>query len=363
MMFAIILCSSLGTNILFLSPYIKGKLSQDNTEFFDGSTPDNELLTAVVNASTECDESNIQMIQSDYRGLRYDIKALFAQRNSATYNNFYLAYNYVGLSYYALKTKDPIVIDYLTNKADSWISDNGHLNYCLTRVDQCPIGILYINLFKITNDPKYKSVADFIFDWLKSKRLEDNLIPYTSNGNHYVDAVGMYVPFLMEYYYLKNDSLAKIIAEENIRLYQIYATDNESHIPYHGYNIKTKIKLGSCNWGRGIGWYLLAVSYCPQMNDSILSANIDKLNYTQFPLSSNCFDSSTALMFEIYKQSTTPQRKLNLDFIRTHVRRNGYVSDCSGDTYDYNDYSHSFGNSELCNGLLLLLVSKFSNNS
>lgn len=83
------------------------------------------------------------------------------------------------------------------------------------------------------------------------------------------------------------------------------------------------------------------------------------MNYTQFPNSNNKFDSSTALMFEIYKQAKNPNRPLSLLFIKPHILKMGFVDDCSEDTYNLNDYSLSFG--ELCNGLLLMLASKFSN--
>ena len=358
-MFVMVLLASLGTNVLFLSPYIKGKLTQDNTSFFDSNTSDKELLAAVVNASSECDDS--RMIQREYKGLREDVKALFeAERNSESYNNYYMAYNWAGLSQYAIKRNDKVLIAKLKEKADTWIGEDGRLTYSINRIDQCPIGIMYLNLYGITKEKKYLSVATQLFNFLKTKKNKDNVIPYDKENN-LTDALGMIVPFLMEYYSLTNDTLAKQISVDNIRAFQQNCLDEGTHLPFHGYNINKKLQVGSCNWGRGIGWYLLAMAYCQEANDSILKNNIEKLNYTQFPLSSYRFDSSTALMFEIYKQSSTPQRKLNLDFIRTHVRKNGYVSDCSGDTYDLNEYSHSFGNSELCNGLLLILVSKFSN--
>ena len=66
-------------------------------------------------------------------------------------------------------------------------------------------------------------------------------------------------------------------------------------------------------------------------------------------------------MFEIYEQSKDQSRKLSLDFIKPHILTNGFVDDCSGDTYGLNSYSHTFGESELCNGFLLMLVSKFDN--
>ena len=75
------------------------------------------------------------------------------------------------------------------------------------------------------------------------------------------------------------------------------------------------------------------------------------------------FDSSTALMFEIFKQSRSSKRKANISLFKLHTTESGMIADCSGDTESYNRYSHTFCKSELCNGLFLILVSKFANNN
>lgn len=344
-------------NILFISPYLIKKLNTDSSPYFEQTSPEEEVIKAVVNASMHIEES--QMIQQEFKGLLTDVKALFKpQRNSHVYNNYYKAYNLAGLSQYAYVKNDEYILDFLAQKADSWINSDGSLSYELIRIDQCPIGILYINLYKKTQDLKYKKIAEEIYEFLKSKRTEDNLIPYHNKENNFSDAIGMFVPFLMEYNFITQDSLAKQIAIDNINEYKKNGTDPLTGIPSHGYNLKTGIKVGSSNWGRGIGWYLLALAYCNEGSDEVLNHNIHKLPYTQFPLSSSKFDSSTAIMFELYKNSIDNTRDFDLSFIKTHIRKNGWVSDCSGDTYNLNDYSKSFGNSELCNGLLLLLYAK-----
>lgn len=353
-----LLVASLAVNMVCILPYATDYMRRDTSPYYGISDSDELVISSVVKASMELSASS--MPQNEYRGLLADLKAMCKpKRNADTFNNYYIAYNYAGLSQYATIAGDPGVIGFLKDRADQWLDQEGKLNYSLEKVDQAPIGIMYINLFKITGNPKYKTAAEHIYNFIKSKRTEGDLIPYNNEIRNFSDAVGMFVPFLMEYYSLSHDELALRIAENNLNHYKAYGTDKDTHLPFHGYDVETKIKLGSCNWGRGMGWYLLAIAYCPQMNDAILSSNVEKLPYTQFPLSSNRFDSSTALMFELYKQGTDSARTLNLDFIRTHIRRNGLVSDCSGDTYNLNDYSHSFGNSELCNGLLLLLYSKY----
>lgn len=175
------------------------------------------------------------------------------------------------------------------------------------------------------------------------------------------DVLGMCIPFLMEYYNVTHDSTALVTVNENMERFHRYAVNPRTGLPAHGYNLRTGIPVGSANWGRGIGWYLLASAFCPQIEDNILDNTLFKLDYTQFPGSSSNYDSSYSIMCEIYKQSKNKKRKLSLQFIKSHILKNGMVDDCSGDTYGLNNYSHTFGESELCNGLLLILASNFAN--
>ena len=52
--------------------------------------------------------------------------------------------------------------------------------------------------------------------------------------------------------------------------------DKETGIPFHGYDWNSGIRVGSANWGRGIGWYLLAAAYCPQFKDEKLNESLKK---------------------------------------------------------------------------------------
>lgn len=243
------------------------------------------------------------------------------------------------------------------SQSASW--DNGsELNYELEFVDQVPIGIAYINLYKITGDERYLSVANQIYNFVLCLREDgSNLIKYRKGSNcNLVDCLGMIVPFLMEYFWLTEDSLAYDIVRDNVVYFQTSSLDCTTQLPYHAYDIDSGIHLGSINWGRGIGWYLLALSYCPEFSSDVLFTNVCKLPYTQFPLSPSKFDSSTALMFEIYKRVVSVTWPDNLDFIKSHIGKDGMIRDCSGDTYDLNRYSHSFGPSELCNGLFFIML-------
>lgn len=354
-------------NIVVILPYIKPyyiKLERKYfpTEHFSIKAADKEVLDKVCEATLHL--KGVKMSMYENRGLPEDIKAFFRkERNTTAKNNFFTSYSLAGISYYAMSTKDSVTMDILRKKSKSFLNANGNkLNYPIKKIDQAPIGIFLLNLYHWYKSDAYLQAANSLFNTIAGMREPDGKIMYTPGLEfNFADAVGMYVPFLMEYFRATEDSLALEIVDYNMELYYDKGVNHESGIPFHGYNIKNGMPVGSANWGRGIGWYLLAAAFCPKIDDPALKKTLSRIEYTQFPGSSDHFDSSTALMFEIYKQSKNPKRKLSLEFIKPHVLKTGFVDDCSGDTYYLNSYSHTFGESELCNGLLLMLASRFRN--
>lgn len=355
-----ILAFSLMINVIILLPYsgdLYERISRkvNPTEYFSVDTPDTLVLNSVVRASLKIDGTIMK--QSEQKGLLTDLRNYYfkKERNSNTIYNYYKAYLLVGLSYYALNKRDKDVIEALVKLADDIVDERSDcLKYQINKIDQVPIGIMFINLYKILGNDKYMKVAHNIKERLLQFKNNEDLIYYINQSRtNFSDAVGMYVPFLMEYYNVSGDTLSKNIAMKNLCEYQKYGVDKETGIPVHGYDIKTHIKTGSANWGRGIGWYLLAASYCENFHDSILDSNIPKFDYTQFPFSNHQFDSSTALMFKMYENRKLHETK-SIEFIKPYITRDGMVDSFSGDTYAQNDYSHSFGKSELGNGLLLM---------
>lgn len=353
-------------NIIVILPYIKPYYKKIRNKFFpaehfETNVPDSIVLDKVLKETVNF--NSVKMSMNEQKGLFKDLKAFFKPtRNIAIKNNYYTSYGLAGASYYAIYKNDSIQMLKLKEKADNYVDSSNHrLNYNIEKIDQTPIGILFLNLYKYYHNNLYFQVAKNLFEDINAMR-KDSIIYYASNSDCQLnDALGMYIPFLMEYFEISKDSLAYKIADYNMKQYYKYGVNKETGIPSHGYNIQSKIQVGSANWGRGIGWYLIAAAYCPQFKDERLDISLRNMNYSQFPGSSQDFDSSTALMFEIYKQSKNKNRKLNLNFIKPHILKTGFVDDCSGDTYGLNNYSHTFSESELCNGLLLILSSKFKN--
>ena len=355
-------------NVLAILPYVQPYYTKFQRKYFpkehfSNQTPDKEVLDRVCKATVESD--GVKMSMGEPKGLPEDIKAFFRpKRNASATNNYYTSYAMVGTSYYAMEQSDSATMNELKKKADAFIdSKNYTLNYPVIKIDQAPIGLLLLNLHKWYKDEQYMKVAQNLYSTVKDMKDEQGRILYLGKGAKVDldDVLGMFIPFFMEYFKATNDSSALKIVNDNMERYQRYAVNPLTGIPAHGYNLSNGVPVGSANWGRGIGWYLLAAAFCPQMKDATLDRTLTKLDYTQFPGDSESFDSSTALMFEIYKQSKNKNRKLSLRFIKSHVLTDGFVDDCSGDTYGLNRYSHTFGESELCNGLLLMLASKFDN--
>lgn len=278
--------------------------------------------------------------------------------NKARFEHFFPeGYMLAGLSYQALYRKDKKFTEKVENVAGKLLDDNGIPNYTINICDQLPAGICFINLYRLTGKEKYKKAYEHYYQAALSMCQENYYIPYIKGlQTQYVDALGMFTPFLMEYYNQNGDSLAYTIAYANMSIYYKYCVDKETGIPAHGYDAKSKLKVGSINWGRGIGWYLIAAAYLPEFHDSLLEQSLKSMEYTQFPLSSSHFDATTALSFEIYKHSRDKNRKKSLDFIKKYIRTDGNVDCISGETHDVNNYNKLFGLGEIGNGWLLMLT-------
>lgn len=366
---------SLGCNFLCVLPYyrfISAKMQKlinpDDFNHLQANISDSAYIKLVLEKSMQMDGSNYST--KEYHGLFSDLKAMKHKSHNETLDNpFNVGYLYAGLSYFALTDgQDKKSIVAYLEKVSARYENIHHtgLTYHIDNVVQIPFGLMYINLYKLTRKTKYLNISKSIYHQLLSLRLVGGQeIPYVLNTDfRYVDGLGMIVPFLMEYNELTGDTLAKSIAKYNIELIQKYCVDKETGLPHHGYNPKNYLKLGSANWGRGIGWYLLALSFYPDLIDSKTIESISEMDYSQFPGQPySVFDSSTALMFEIFKQRINVNRKPNIGLLKPHTTVSGMIDDCSGDTYSYNDYSHTMCKSEMCNGLFLMLVSKFSNSS
>lgn len=355
----ILLICSLVFNIFFAIPLIIKYWGRFKRKFLKNSAiivDEQDLINKV--ATTTINNKRPLMSFFENSGLPSDYLQWIRPRGVKIHNNFHTSYMLFGLLAYGISTNKRKIINYVDSRIEADIDKNGSLSYPLSRLDQIPIGMSMILIKQHKNSQKYNVAISQLLEFIFRKFNEEGRVLYLSQTEtQHVDAIGMFIPFLS---LLKNieqehNDIIKEIIQQTIDDFMKYGVDFNTHIPSHGFNIKTKCKIGSSNWGRGIGWFLLGLSFVEEFSDPILNDSIAKLDYTQFPGQDSHFDSSTALMIEIYKKRKNLTPKTSWQYILPYITKDGNVGSCSGDTYSYNRYSNSFGSSELCNGLLLYL--------
>jgi rhamnogalacturonyl hydrolase YesR len=298
----------------------------------------------------------------------------------------YKAFLYAGIVKFGTQGKDDTL---LLNNINGIISkkllkEDGTLNFDLNLVDQVPLGLALIDLDMFYKGTKYKKAAKEIFNYLqKHITTENNLILYREHSNFQcTDALGMVCPFLYKYGKIYHDSTALSIANNQILYYLKNGLDYNSHLPFHGISVHNKLRLGPVNWGRGIGWYTLALAY------SVYYTNINNNpNYTLFSNELNYIynelmllrvkkywgqfisgdpddkiDTSTTAML-LYAFALAGKKVYNeqelVDLFKGYTNTKGYLDFTSGDTYAINRYSEQIGKSELSQGMLLSLFSLY----
>lgn len=329
----------------------------------------------VQKANKMIKSDKIYTIWNEHRGYTETIFNFLRYKSHHNFRayNYPRAFLYYGLSEYYKKTNDIEGQKNVKRYFDKLIKDNGEPRFSLDKVDQVPFGLVALNLHTLYDEDKYKIFYESIFKFLIKCRNEKGLILYRSGSNNILyDLLGMIIPFLVEYYKVTLDSNAIRIAKRQLDNYIEYGVDKETLLPAHGIDLKSNIKIGSINWGRGIGWYLLGLSalysetgdynqeLCGIYNSLNKVRTSDNL-FSQFPGSSKTVDASTSTMF-LYSFSFLKEGEMSaneiLDLLSPYIDKDGGLMCTSGDTYWLNVYSQSFGYSELSQGMLLLLLSR-----
>src|SRR5690554_2440614 len=245
-------------------------------------------------------------------------------------------------------------------------------DYEIKRIDQVPVGLVALDLFQTTGENKYYDFSKKVFQYVESLMDEDGLLSYRKGQTVlYYDAIGLTVPFLTKYSQVV-DGRALEIAQQQIQYYVDYGLSEEGYVPSHAIDKKTKIPLGSNNWGRGIGWYLLGLSsYYKETGEfekeyrgllnTLKNLRNEQGLWGQFPGSKDKFDASASLMYiyaELQNDPDSYSKSELMRLMRSFISVEGEVLETSGDTYSTNYYSSTFGKSELSQGLLLSIISQ-----
>lgn len=314
------------------------------------------------------------MVWDEGYGLTNKILSLRSTRSSKDFQqfNFPKAFLSLGLINLITEKKDKLLINNFEEIFSSIIDDKGNPKFQLNKVDQVPFGLAALKLYHINKENKYLIFSKHIIAYLQAQINSNGIIYYRTGSNYYYyDTLGMIVHFLLEYSRAVNDDSYLNIAREQIDFFiKNNGINPNTYVPHHGVILEKNIPIGSSNWGRGIGWYYMALAHYYKETGEFeeeylgLTNTINNLKNTeglwsQFPGSGNQFDASTSTMFLYGQTLLNPERYTKqeiLSMFANHINEEGEILQTSGDTYAVNRYSATFGKSELSQGMLLLLL-------
>ncbi|MFH4965337.1 glycoside hydrolase family 88 protein [Gaetbulibacter sp. M235] len=302
--------------------------------------------------------------------------SLKIKKNNRLKNSFPRAFLLNGILDYAISIKDEKTVRDIDNKvlklAKETLNNSNGFNY----IDQVSLGMVAIKLHGETNNPVYKNLCDRILAYLMGNINETyKIVLYRENKNfHYVDVLGMICPFILMYAEAYNRPDLIEFSNQQIEFY-INKGLSISHLPYHSIELSNYTPMGSSNWGRGLGWYMLALSatlkytnpesnsrysyFKNEMNVLVSSLkNFQQNHYWgQFLGISKKWHIDTSVSCMIIYSMLLSGYECNLNnfykFLKPLTRKNGAIDFTSGDTEDINLYSKEYGESELTQGILL----------
>jgi unsaturated rhamnogalacturonyl hydrolase len=172
------------------------------------------------------------------------------------------------------RTKNEAYLNYCKQWVDHFIDENGkldsiHYKPLEYKLDDILPGRLFISLYEVTKEEKYKNAANQLKDHLHSQ-------PKTSEGGYWHKQIypsqmwldGIYMGDLFSLQYGHTFDSAQWIKEaiHQIELIAKHTTDSTTGLLYHGWDeskndVWAHPERGTSPefWGRAIGWYIMAL--------------------------------------------------------------------------------------------------------
>ena len=299
----------------------------------------------------------------------------------------------IGLEYSHKKTNDKKDLESLMEYYDNWISKGQRINH----LDNIINGYTMLYIFELNGNKKYKRALDNLVEYVHNHPKDEyGSLPYRINNKNpqsinmiFIDTLGMICPFLCRYAKLFKDELLVDLAVIQLKNYLNLGFDERKKLPYHGYNSKTKEKLGIIGWGRAVGWLLIglidSLEYIDSSHkdykylmDKFIDIVITVLEYQnedgyfswQIEAIEGPIDTSTTSMImysvskglklEILDNSYEKYIKKSLVAINKSINE-GHVNDCSAECRGLGMYPQRYGNYPWAQGPSLALISLWLN--
>lgn len=271
---------------------------------------------------------------------------------------------------------------YLSNWKSRYLNNAGEWKIKPQKVDSA---LLAYAMLQCYNRDEIKPSMDYVISIIESNLCSDGMISYSQGRNskiRFVDTLGMVCPFLALYGTIYNKPYYIELAYEQIIQYRKVGMLEKTELPCHAINVENNLPLGVYGWGRGTGWYILAlIETYKSISDYEKKCELKKIiqmaaeQYDRYQQEDGGFqtilqgggqyDSTiTILMAYFYKVCYGIFKNKNylniaaqaINKIKTVTMRNGSVDRCQGDTHGIGVFSQDFDIMPFAQGILLLAV-------
>lgn len=227
-------------------------------DIFMSNEVENKVPDLLVRRTIEQLQTYPKWSKKDY--IKYYIKKILG-KNPPKRNTFFWPHAMLamGLAEYHWISMDQSALNVLQEYYSGWKKKGCPLHNVDDTMNGC--ALVYLN----ENIGGWDEEIDKIRDMILAHPLDKNgNLLYRKHCSDYVfvDTIGMVVPFLTEYYRIHpEDTKALELAEKQILNFLQNGMDEDTGLPYHGFDSQTGNKCGIIGWGRALGWLLLGMAY------------------------------------------------------------------------------------------------------
>ena len=273
----------------------------------------------------------------------------------------------------------------LRDCTNHFIDRNGMWVTNPTHVDNAMLAYSLLKFSK--NKQSIKPAMDYMISLINEHVCEkDGLIIYSKKRPElrYVDTLGLVCPFLVLYACTYSEPKYSKLAFDQIVKFGESGLYENSFLPAHAFEARFMLPVGVYGWGRGTGWFVIAVidSYlemedCPereklketiaQMAEYYIKFQRADGGYGVFLQDQKTYDSSaTAILayfyaccFSVFREEKHKTMSMKaIEALVKNTRISGKLDNCQGDTKDVGIFSLRFDVLPFAQGMGLRAWSK-----
>lgn len=264
-------------------------------------------------------------------------------------------------------------------------NENGSWKHIPDRIDYA---MLAYSILQVEERPEQlKKGMDQVIQCIEENVCSDGLVSYSAGNQakrRYVDTLGFICPFLA--LYGKKYGNKKYIQMAINQIVQFHKYGTWNGLPVHCYETQTNLPIGILGWGRGTGWYTLALTdlymeleedsdkqliktYLVEVAEKCLDFEREDGGFSSILQAKSIYDSSATVMLGYFYANCGLWFSNNtyLEVAKRCQKRlmrvtkmNGVIDECQGDTIDVGIFSEKYGAMPFVQGMTLRLVAVLS---